>query len=108
MKFGLVLFALLGPVTCAMAGSKAPASLEEVASFPHQQVTGVTVSKEGRIFVNFPDWSDDHTTSVAEVLPQNKLKPYPDEKWNRNEGPPQSRWVCVQSVVVDDQDRLWV
>ena len=42
------------------------ATLEEVASFPNQQVTGIAVSKEGRVFVNFPDWSDDHTISVAE------------------------------------------
>ena len=39
--------------------------LEEVASFPNQQVTGVVVSGQGRVFVNFPFWSDDHTISVA-------------------------------------------
>ena len=31
--------------------------LEEFATFPKQQVTGVTVSPEGRVFVNFPFWS---------------------------------------------------
>lgn len=82
--------------------------LEEVASFPKQQVTGVTVSKSGRIFVNFPFWSDDHTTSVAEVMPDGTVKPYPDEAWNAKGGAPQSTWVCVQSVVVDDSDALWV
>lgn len=108
MKYGWFFFALLARATWVMADPQVPSRLEEVASFPHQQVTRVAVSKEGRIFVNFPDWSDDHSTSVAEVLPENQVKPYPDEKWNRNEGPPQNRWVCVQSVVVDDQDRLWV
>lgn len=94
------------PPFAAAAGEK-PA-LEEVASFPKQQVTGVTVSKTGRVFVNFPFWSDDHTTSVAEVMPDGTLKPYPDAAWNAKEGAPESRWVCVQSVVVDDTDALWV
>src|SRR5437868_208283 len=82
-------------------------ALEEVASFPKQQVTGVTVSAQGRVFVNFPFWSDDHTTSVAEVV-DGKPKPFPDDAWNAKDGPAGGRWVCVQSVVVDDQDSLWV
>ena len=83
------------------------AVLEEVATFPSQQVTGITVSAKGRIFVNFPFWADDHTTSVAEII-DGKPKPYPDEGWQRKDGDPQKRWVCVQSVVVDDHDALWV
>lgn len=82
-------------------------ALEEVASFPHQQVTGVAVSSAGRVFVNFPFWSDDHTTSVAEVV-NGQPKPYPNAAWNAKQGPAGERWVCVQSVVVDDQDFLWV
>ncbi len=82
--------------------------LEEVAAFPNQQVTGVTVSRRGRLFVNFPFWSDTHTTSVAEVLPDGTVKPYPDIAWNSKTGPTEKRWICVQSVVVDDRDALWV
>ena len=78
-----------------------------MAAFPTQQVTGVTVSAKGRVFVNFPFWSDDHTISVAEVV-DGKPKPFPDEAWNAKAGPPAQRWICVQSVVVDDQDALWV
>jgi hypothetical protein len=81
--------------------------LEGVAAFPSQQVTGVNVSAKGRVFVNFPFWSDDHTISVAEIV-QGKPKPFPDDTWNEKAGPPAQRWVCVQSVVVDDQDALWV
>ena len=40
--------------------------LVEVASFEHQ-VTGVTVSEDGRIFVNFPRWTEDIAVSVAEL-----------------------------------------
>ncbi|MDB6138743.1 MAG: hypothetical protein JWO94_1815 [Verrucomicrobiaceae bacterium] len=101
-----MLLPLLG--FAALPAKAEKAALEEVASFPKQQVTGVTVSKAGRVFVNFPFWSDDHTTSVAEIMPDGTSRPYPDEAWNAKEGPPQKRWVCVQSVVVDDQDALWV
>ncbi len=89
----------------AIAGASA-AQLEEVASFPDQQVTGVTVSKTGRVFVNFPDWSDDHTISVAEII-DGQPKPYPSDELNKP-GPAGSHFVCVQSVVVDAEDNLWV
>ncbi|MER2269389.1 L-dopachrome tautomerase-related protein [Methylobacterium oxalidis] len=88
------------------------AQLTKVASFEHQ-VTGVTVSRDGRIFVNFPRWSEDAPVSVAEVK-DGKPVPYPDAAWNswRNakadEISPQDHFVCVQSVVADGQDRLWV
>lgn len=81
--------------------------MEQVAAFPTQQVTGVTVSAKGRVFVNFPYWSDEHTTSVAEIV-DGQPKPYPDEAWQRKDGDPHKRWVCVQSVVCDDTDALWV
>ena len=83
------------------------AELIEVASFDNQQVTGVGVSKKsGRVFVNFPDWSDDHLLSVAEIV-DGKPKAYPNDEWNKP-GAAGSHFVCVQSVVVDDQDNLWI
>ncbi len=83
------------------------AQLQEVASFPNQQITGVGVSvKSGRIFVNFPYWSDDHSFSVAEIV-NGQPKAFPNEEWNEP-GPAGSRFICVQSVVVDDQDNLWI
>jgi sugar lactone lactonase YvrE len=83
------------------------AELEEVASFPKQQVTGVGVSMaNGRVFVNFPFWSDDHTISVAEIK-DGKPVAFPDEKWNAKQGDAAKRFVCVQSVVVDSADSLW-
>jgi hypothetical protein len=42
------------------------AELQEVASFPDKQLTGVGVStRSGRIFVNFPYWSDNDSISVG-------------------------------------------
>ncbi len=83
------------------------AQLQEVASFPTQQVTGVGVSKSGRIFVCFPFWSDDHSISVAEIV-DGQPKAFPNEEWNKSGGEAGSRFVCVQSTVVDDQDNLWI
>jgi sugar lactone lactonase YvrE len=99
------------PITALFAFSATPplvaAGLEEVASFPKQQVTGVGVSvASGRVFVNFPFWSDDHTVSVAEIK-DGKPVAFPDETWNTKEGDAAKRFVCVQSVVVDSSDFLW-
>jgi sugar lactone lactonase YvrE len=94
-------------VAVLTASVASAAELQEVASFPNQQPTGVGVSvKSGRIFVNFPNWSDDHTISVAELV-NGAPKAFPDEEWNK-QGDPASHFVCVQSVVVDDQDNLWI
>ena len=87
--------------------------IECVARFEHQ-VTGVTVSEDKRIFVNFPRWTEDTAVSVAELLPGGELKPYPDEEWNswrnarKDQVTPEDHWVCVQSVVADGRGSLWV
>jgi sugar lactone lactonase YvrE len=107
MKHFLSIIALAIAPLCTLPARAEKIALEEVATFPTQQVTGVTVSAQGRVFVNFPFWSDDHTTSVAEIV-DGKPKPFPDDAWNVKDGPAEGRWVCVQSVVVDDQDALWV
>ena len=101
-------FALLGLFTPLSLFSTEKTRLEEVATFPDQQLTGIAISKSGRTFINFPFWSDSHTTSVAEVLPDGSLKPYPDAAWNAKEGDAGKRWICVQSVYVDDTDHLWI
>jgi sugar lactone lactonase YvrE len=87
--------------------------LQQAAQFEHQ-VTGVTVSERGRIFVNFPRWTEDSPVSVAEVMKDGSLRPYPDEQWNawrnvrRDELDPSDHFVCVQSVVADGRGSIWV
>ena len=59
---------------------------------------GVAVSQSGRVFVNFPNWSEHHGISVAEIV-DGKLVPFPNEEWNQA-GTPNNHFVCVQSVYV--------
>jgi sugar lactone lactonase YvrE len=92
---------------------RADALLQQAAQFEHQ-VTGVTVSERGRLFVNFPRWTEDSPVSVAEVMKDGSVRPYPNEQWNawrnvkRDELDPSSHWVCVQSVVADGRGSVWV
>ena len=70
--------------------------------------TGVTVSSDGRIFVNFPRWGDAVDFTVAE-LKDGKAVAYPDETFARfDKSRPGQTLVSVQSVVVDPSDRLWM
>ena len=49
---------------------------------------------------------------MAEVVTDGTLRPYPGFDWNRwgkdEAGHPEAHFVCVQSVVVDDDGFLWV
>jgi sugar lactone lactonase YvrE len=87
--------------------------LQLVAAFEHQ-VTGVTVSRDERIFVNFPRWTEDAPISVAEITRDGRITPYPDDQWNswrnakKNDMSVGDHFVCVQSVVADAQGNLWV
>lgn len=73
--------------------------LVEVANFKGAQVTGVTMSKDGRLFANFPRWRDNLPFSVVEIMKDGSHKPYPDESWNKWSGSPeQNHFTCVQSV----------
>lgn len=117
---GMGTFMLVGAGLAAAAISVAAirrrasgsARLELVQRFDHQ-VTGVAVTETGRVFVNFPRWTEDSPISVAEVV-GGKLRPYPDGRWNawrnarKNELSPRDHLVCVQSVVADHRGSLWI
>lgn len=53
-----------------------------IAARTPKQLAGVTISKSGRIFINFPRWVDEPTPSVAEVAADGSLVPYPNEAIN--------------------------
>lgn len=85
--------------------------MTEVFHDDHFQLTGVTVSKTGRLFVNYPRWSDTYRNAVVEVMKDGSAKPFPNQDWNVWDLKPATagkHFVCVQSVVVDDSDTLWV
>lgn len=84
------------------SGRRGP--LEKVAELD-QMPTGVTVSQEGRVFVSFPRWEDPLPYTVAELV-NGRPVPYPDPR--QNEGQTPDQLICVQSVVVDARDRLWL
>ena len=122
---GTCVAALAAPLAIAQNSRPAPAkdtpavdyargaTLQQVASFSDQQITGVSVSHAGRVFVNLPRWTVDVPISVGEVQ-NGKITPFPDAAWNsyRNsagaKNMPKSQFVCVQSIVVDHEDNLWV
>ncbi|MFL6341852.1 MAG: L-dopachrome tautomerase-related protein [Nitrososphaeraceae archaeon] len=82
--------------------------LEPVAHFYGAMPTGVTVSHQGRIFVNFPKWGDEVQFTVSEIRDGDAV-PYPDESTNQtNPNDPAAALVSVQSVVVDPADHLWI
>ncbi|MGI8961883.1 MAG: L-dopachrome tautomerase-related protein [Bryobacteraceae bacterium] len=108
-------FALIALACFAVLGGEAQATrggpLTEVYHNNDFQLTGITVSKTGRLFVNFPFWSAEYLNALVEVQKDGTVKPFPDEYWNRWDRKPATagkQFVCVQSVVVDDTDSLWV
>ena len=96
-----------------LAVGAASAQVTPVAQFAHQ-ATGVTVTRDGRKFVNFPRWTDDAPISVAEVMKDGSVRAYPNAEWNgwrnarANELDVKTHFVCVQSVVADGRGNLWV
>jgi len=79
-----------------------------VATFDGPMPTGVAVSKEGRIFVNFPRWGDAVDYTVGEVV-QGKTVAYPDAEINKLDlENVKEHLVSVQSVVLDPKNRLWI
>jgi sugar lactone lactonase YvrE len=84
-------------------------SLETVHTFDSGPMpTGVSVSRTGRVFVNFPKWGDEVRFTVAEIK-DGQVHPYPDLDWNtpRDDADAEAL-VSVQSIVVDPADRLWI
>lgn len=71
-----------------------------VVAESNYQWTGIAVSQNGRIFVNYPTWDVKSPFKVAEIIDGKEIA-YPSVKDNEH-------FVCVQSVVVDALDRLWI
>src|SRR3712207_6699018 len=82
--------------------------LEVVHLFYDAMPTGVTVSRGGRIFVNYPRWGDEVPFTVGE-LRDGKEVAFPSATYNQPaDDADMDALVSVQSVVVDPLDRLWI
>jgi sugar lactone lactonase YvrE len=94
--------------TSTSAPERVVGRIEPVALFRGPMPTGVAVSREGRLFVNFPRWGDPVEFTVAEVR-DGKAVPYPNAAINKLETNDQANsLVSVLSVVIDGHDRLWI
>ena len=95
---------LLGAAATASAAKPSvswdePPKLTVVAKSAYQW-TGVAVSPSGRIFVCFPEWGNHPDYHVGEIL-SGEVYPYRDLE-------DQASFICVQSVVADANNTLWV
>lgn len=113
MKKTLALIALCAAPSLAagqtLAQDRPLGTLEVAATFNGPMPTGVTVSNDGRMFVNFPRWGDDVQYTVAEVK-NGRTVPYPNAEINRSDPNRAAQTLlAVQSVVVDPTGtRLWI
>jgi sugar lactone lactonase YvrE len=100
---------------CSMSNAEQDPAVDEsigqldvVHLFHGAMPTGVSVSRTGRVFVNFPKWGDDVEFTVAEIR-DGELVAFPDQAFNDNDGDADPEaLVSVQSIVVDPADRLWI
>lgn len=87
--------------------------LIEVFRSPEYQWNGVAITKNNRIFAGFPRALGDTTISVAEILLNDSLVPFPGGEWNTfhpttSSTNPEKRFVNVNAVFIDSHDNLWV
>lgn len=84
--------------------------LETVFEDTEKQLTGVAVSAAGRVFTNYPRWSPPYQYALVEVKGLQEAVPFPDVAWNTwtGSGDKMKHFLCVQAVVMDDQDYMWV
>jgi sugar lactone lactonase YvrE len=103
-------------VPLGLSGCAVP-KLQQLGSSEDLQWTGIALSSDGRLFVNYPRWSDRYAFAVAEIIDEQDpsgVRQYPDaatNDWSR-ESPTTAMWldrfVGVQSVHIDRQGRMWV
>lgn len=87
-------------------------SFETVFEDNTYQLTGVAVSKSGRVFTNYPRWHEPYRYALVEVGKNNEVKPFPNAEWNTWDvakgGDKNTHFLGVQAVVIDDKDVMWV
>src|SRR5437868_2285328 len=118
MRSKLLLLAAIGlaPLCVGaqeLAREKTTGNLEVVATFNGPMPTGVAVSNDGRVFVNFPRWGDEKVYpdffTVGEVK-NGKTVPYPSAEMNQADPKRAAQTLlAAQTIVVDPSGkRLWI
>ncbi|MEO0482301.1 MAG: L-dopachrome tautomerase-related protein [Planctomycetota bacterium] len=84
--------------------------LELVAESAERQWTGVAVAPDGRVFVCYPRWFTRYEHAVEVLNSDGAGEPYPSLEWQvvLPEDSFRERFLCVQALYVDDENRLWV
>lgn len=122
MKYFNIIFIVCGMAIFLIAcQTKTNVQLKKIEE-SQIQWTGMAISQEGRMFVNYPRWSSDTLEmSVGEIV-DGKIIAYPNNYWNDNkvissigkkgdtilEWKQNNHFVCVQSVYIDKKNRLWI
>jgi sugar lactone lactonase YvrE len=107
-SFGIASLCGLNAQAQDLVKEKTVRNLEVVARFESGPMpSGVTVSKEGRIFLNYPHWGDHVEATVAEWKDGHSV-PFPQGLPQSGDIDPAKKLMSVQSVVVDQKDRLWI
>lgn len=94
----------------AFVAPKQNDQLESVAQSQDKIWNGVTVSSDGRIFVNFPALSPRPIQAVGGIGADGKSHPYPGGEWNNwNPGKPvEHAFVGTNAVRIGPDGDLWV
>lgn len=98
-----------GPFAKAAALFKAGQPLTEVASLDWL-CNAVALTSTNRLFVGLPRWPGfEKTPSIAEVLPDGRLKPFPGGHWNdwAPGKPGANALVKINTIHIFDDDTLW-
>jgi sugar lactone lactonase YvrE len=94
--------------TSQLPSERTIGTIEAVTEFYDAMPAGVTVSRDGRIFVNYPRWGDTVPFTVGEIH-NGKVIPYPNQEINTfDQNYPANTLSSVQSVVVDPANRLCI
>lgn len=98
-----------GNLAQAAALLKAGPPLLEVASLDWL-CNAVALTSDNRLFVGLPRWPGfEKTPSIAEVLADGTLKPFPGGEWNQwQSGKPGAKaLVAINTIHIFDDDTLW-
>jgi hypothetical protein len=79
--FAAVIVGLLS-TSCDDKGPIGPKQLEQVFADDTYQLTGIAITKERRLFTNYPLWSSTYRYALVESGAENQVTPYPNETMN--------------------------